>query len=132
VKDENGDLLADSDNILNRWKDYFSQLLNVHNVSDVRQIEIHTAERLVSGRSRLEVEIAIAKMEKYKSPCSEQIPSELIQAGGEMLLSAIHKLINSVWNKEELPYQWKESIIVPMHKKGDKTDCNNYHGISLL
>jgi hypothetical protein len=49
-----------------------------------------------------------------------------------MLLSAIHKLINSVWNKEELPDQWKESIIVPIHKKGDKTDCNNYHGISLL
>jgi hypothetical protein len=40
VKDENGDLLADSHSILNRWKNYFSQLLNVHNVSDVRQIEV--------------------------------------------------------------------------------------------
>jgi hypothetical protein len=49
-----------------------------------------------------------------------------------MLLSAIHKLINSIWNKEELPVQWKESIIVPIHKKGGKTDCNNYRGISLL
>jgi hypothetical protein len=38
IKDENGDLLADSHNILNRRKNYFSQLLNVHNVSDVRQI----------------------------------------------------------------------------------------------
>jgi hypothetical protein len=38
VKDENGDLLTDSHNSLNRWKNYFSQLLNVHNVSDVRQI----------------------------------------------------------------------------------------------
>jgi hypothetical protein len=38
VKNENGDLLADFQNILNRWKNYFSQLLNVHNVSDVRQI----------------------------------------------------------------------------------------------
>jgi hypothetical protein len=47
VKDENGDLLADSHNILNRWKNYFSQLLNVQSVSDVRQIEIHTAEQLV-------------------------------------------------------------------------------------
>jgi hypothetical protein len=46
VKDENGDLLADSYNILNRWKNYF-QLLNVYRVSDVRQIEIHTAEPLV-------------------------------------------------------------------------------------
>jgi hypothetical protein len=95
VKDENGDL-ADSHNILNRWKDYFSQLSNVHNVSDVRQIEVHTAEPLVPGPSRLEVEIAIAKLKKYKSPSSDEIQAELIQAGGEILLSAIHKLINYV------------------------------------
>jgi len=44
----------------------------------------------------------------------------------------IHKLINSVQNKEELPQQWKESIIVPIFKKGDKTDCSNYKGLSLL
>jgi hypothetical protein len=97
--------LADSHNILNRRKNYFSQLSNVHNISDVRQIEEHTAETLVPGPSRLEVEIAIAKLKKYRSPGSDQIPTELIQAGGEILLSAIHKLINSVWNKEELPDQ---------------------------
>jgi 3'-phosphoadenosine 5'-phosphosulfate sulfotransferase len=85
MKDENGELLADSHSILNKWKNYFSQLLNVHNVSNVRQIEVHS----------------------------------------------IHKLVNSVRNKEELPDQWKESI-VPIHKKGDKTDCNSYPGISLL
>jgi hypothetical protein len=34
--------------------------------------------------------------------------------------------------KEELPHQWKESIVVRIHKKGDKTDCSNYRGISLL
>jgi hypothetical protein len=112
VKDENGDLLADFHNIWNRWKNYFSQLLNVHNISEVRQIEVHMAEPLLPGPSHLEVEIAIAKLKKYRSPRSDQIPAELIQAGGEMLLSAIHKLINSVWNKEELPDQWKESIIV--------------------
>jgi hypothetical protein len=44
----------------------------------------------------------------------------------------IQKLITSIWNKEELPNQWKESIIVPIHKTGDKTDFNNYHEISLL
>jgi hypothetical protein len=43
MKDENGDLLADSHNIINRWKNYFSQLLNVHYVGDVRQIEVHMA-----------------------------------------------------------------------------------------
>jgi hypothetical protein len=62
VKDENGDLLADSHNILDRWMIHFSLLLNAHNISDVRQIEVHTAEPLVPGPSRLEVEIAIAKL----------------------------------------------------------------------
>jgi hypothetical protein len=101
-------------------------------VSVVMQIEIHTAEPLVPGPSHLEVEISIAKLKKYKSSGSDQIPAELYQAGGEILVSVIHKLINSIWNKEELPDQWKESIIVPIHKTDDKTDCNNYHGISLL
>jgi hypothetical protein len=111
-------------------KKYFSQLTNVHDVSGIRQIEVHTAEPLVPGLSRLEVEIAIAKLKKYKSPGSDEIPAELILAGGEVLLSAIHKLINSVWNKEELPDQWKESITVSVHKKRNKTYCNNYRGIS--
>jgi hypothetical protein len=47
VKDENGSLPADSHNILNRWKNYYSQFLNVYMVSDVSQIEIHTAEGIV-------------------------------------------------------------------------------------
>jgi hypothetical protein len=66
VKDENGDLLADPHNILNRWKNYYSQL-SVHRVSDVRQIEIHTTEPLVSEPSPYEIEIAIVKFKKYKS-----------------------------------------------------------------
>jgi hypothetical protein len=65
VKDENVDLLANSHNILNRWKNCFSQLLNVHNVSDVRLIEVHTAKPLVPRPSRLEVEIVITKLKKY-------------------------------------------------------------------
>jgi hypothetical protein len=104
----------------------------VHSVSDVKQIEVHMAEPLVPGPSRLEVEIPSAKLKKYKSPGSDQIPAELIQAGGEMSLSVIHKLINSIWKKKESPDQWKDSIVVPGHKKGDKTDSNNYRGISPL
>jgi hypothetical protein len=49
-----------------------------------------------------------------------------------ILLSEIHKLIHSVWNKEEFPVQWKESIIVPVHKKGDKTVCHNYLAINFI
>jgi hypothetical protein len=105
VKDEKGDLLADSHNILNRWKNYFSLLLNVHRISDVTQIEIHTAEPSAPIPSSLEIENAIAKLKRYKSPRSYRIPAELIQTEGEILHSKIHKLFNSIWNEEEVPDQ---------------------------
>jgi hypothetical protein len=88
--------------------------MGVHNV---RQMDIHTAEPLVPEPSLVEVEIAIGKLRSYKSPGSDNIPAELIKAGDETLCSEIHKIICSTWNKEELPQQWKESIIVPIHKK---------------
>jgi hypothetical protein len=50
----------------------------------------------------------------------------------ERLTTVIHKLIKLYLDKEELPDKLKESIIVPVHNKGYKTDCSNYHGISLL
>jgi hypothetical protein len=81
--------------------------------SDARQIEVHTGEPLVPGPSRLEVEIAIANLRKYKSPGSDKIPAELIQAGGEILLFAIHKLFGIRKNclisgRSLLLYQFKK------------------------
>jgi hypothetical protein len=46
--------------------------------------------------------------------------------------SEIYKLILSIWNKEELPEGWKDSITVPTYKKDDKTNCSNCKGKSLL
>jgi hypothetical protein len=88
-------------------------------------MDVHTAEQLVPEPSLVEVEIAIGKLKSYKSLDTDQ-------SRGEILFSEICKLICSVWNKKELPQQWKVSIILPIHKKGDKTDCNNYQEISLL
>ena len=56
VKDEKGDLVADSQGIVARWRNYFSQLFNVHGVKDVGQAEIHTTEPLVPEPSASEVE----------------------------------------------------------------------------
>jgi hypothetical protein len=78
------------------------------------------------------VDIAIGKLKSYKSLRTDQILAELIEAEGETLCSQIQKLICSIWNNEELPQQWKEYVIIPIHMKGDSTDCNNYRGISLL
>jgi hypothetical protein len=73
-------------------KNYFSQLLNVHRVSDVRRIEIYTLQSLVPDPSPFEVEIATANLERYKSQGSDQILTVLFRAGGEILCSEIHKL----------------------------------------
>ena len=80
VKDEKGDLVADPHSIMVKWIKYFFQLLNIHEVKDVRQAEIHIVEPLVPEPSAFEVELAIEKQKK--SPGIDQIPAELIKAGG--------------------------------------------------
>jgi len=64
VKDEKGELVADPHSIMARWRNYFSQLLNVHEDNDIRQAEIHTVEPLVPEPSAFEVELAIGKLKK--------------------------------------------------------------------
>jgi hypothetical protein len=77
--------------------------LNVYGDNDDRQTEVHTAEPLVPEPSAFEVEMAIEKRKRYKSPAIDQTQAELIKAGGSKICSEIHKLINSIWNKEEWP-----------------------------
>jgi hypothetical protein len=106
--------------------------LNVYGEGGVRQTEMHTAESFVPGPSASEVGVAIGKLRRYKSPGVDQITAELIQAGGETLRSEIHMLIKLIWNKDELPHQWKESIAEPTHKQGEKIDCNNHRHIIAI
>ena len=115
VKDDKGDLVADSHSILTRWRNYFSQILNVHGVNDARETEIHTAEPLIPERSASEFGLVIEKLKSHKLPGIDQIPAELIKVGGKTICCEIHKLIISIWNKEELPEEWKETIIVPIY-----------------
>jgi hypothetical protein len=94
VRDEKGDLVADSHSILGRWMNHFSQLLNIHGVNDVRQTELHTAEPVVSEPSVFGVELAIEK------PGIDQISAEFIRESGRRFRSEIYKLIrrNCLWS----------------------------------
>jgi hypothetical protein len=103
VKDEKGELVADYHSILARWRNHFSQLLIIHGINDVRQTEVHMAQPLVSEPSAFEVKMTIEKLKRHKSTGIDQIPGELIKAGGRTIHTEIHKLIISIWNKEELP-----------------------------
>ena len=109
VKDETGDLVTGSYSILARWREYFSQLLNVHGVHEVRQTETHTAEPLVPEPSAFEVDLAIEKLKSHKSPGVDQIPAELIKEGGRIIRYQIHKLIVSIWNKEGMVIHFYDS-----------------------
>jgi hypothetical protein len=87
---------------------------------------MHTAKPFMPEASASEVEGAVGKLKRHKSPGVDQIPAELIQAGEEALCLEIRKLIKLIWNKEELPHQWNESVVAPVDERGDKTDCSNY------
>jgi hypothetical protein len=91
--------------------------------------EIHTTEPLVPEPNDFQGGLAIEKLKSHKSPGFDQIPAEFIKAVGSLSCGEIHKLIISILDKEELPEEWKESIIIPIYRKDDKTDCSNYRDI---
>jgi hypothetical protein len=82
VKDKRGGLLVDPHKILNMLKNYFCQLMNVHEVGGVKQTEMSTAELFVPEPCVSEFEVAVGKLKRCKSPCVDHIPAELIQVGG--------------------------------------------------
>jgi hypothetical protein len=93
---------------------------------------MYTAEPLVPEPSTFEVEMAIEKLKRNKLPGIDQIPAELIEARSRTIRSEIHQFVHFICNEEELREQWKESIVFCICKKGDRTDCSNYRGVSLL
>jgi hypothetical protein len=97
-----------------------------------RQTNIHIAQPLVSEPSAFEIEMATEKLKRHKSPGTDQLPAELIKAGVRKIHSEIHKLTNSISNKEEFPEQWQETITVSIYERSDKTDSSTYRGITLL
>jgi hypothetical protein len=66
---------------------------------------------------------AATRADRHESPGTDHS-----QANGRTMVSDIHKLINPIWNKEEFPQHWKESISAAIYK-GDKAKCCNYCGI---
>ena len=95
VQNERGDLITNPPNsIWARWRNHFSQLVNIHGVNDVRQTAKHTAEPLVSKLSAFEDEMAIDELNRQKSPGTDQILAEFIKAWVEQFtLRSINLLI---------------------------------------
>jgi hypothetical protein len=77
-----------------QWRKHFFQFFSAHGVNDARQTAIHTAERLEPEPSAIQFEMVIEKLKRLKSPGIDQIPAELIRAGGRTIRSKIHKLLS--------------------------------------
>ena len=81
---------------------------------------------------REEVEIAVASLKKGKSAGVDNIPAELVQAGGETMIDVLTEICNRIWRTGEWPTAWTQSLIITLPKKGNLQLCQIYRTISLI
>ena len=81
---------------------------------------------------REEVEAAVKSPKKGKSTRVDNIPSELVQTGGEALTDMLLIICNSIWRAGEWPTPWTQSLIITLPNKGNLQLCQNYRTISLI
>ena len=79
-----------------------------------------------------QVRKAIVQMTNNKASSSDGIPSEIYKHGGEILIHHLHQIFLKIWNIEEIPQDLNDAMIVTIFKKGNRADCGNFRGISLL
>ena len=136
VKDRDGRVITEGEKVRERWKEYFQQLYNDPNPVDrtiLQELDSGGNSDDAPGIMLEEVARATRKLKTRKSPGLDNISTEEIQAATEgMGIQFLHRLCKQIWEDEIFPLDWKRAIIVPIHKKKDKLDCNNYRGISLL
>ena len=81
---------------------------------------------------RERVEIAVASLKKGKSAGVDNIPAELVQAGGETMIDVLTEICNRIWGTGEWPTPWIRSLNITLPKKGNLQLCQNYKTISLI
>ena len=81
-----------------------------------------------------ELSKAIDSLASGKAPGSDSIPPEVIKAGKQSsLLEHLHVLLLQCWEEGTMPQDMRDANIITLYKnKGERSDCNNYRGISLL
>ena len=132
IKYQIGEMLTDDVKIKERWREYFSNLLNVENARE-QLGEVPTVEGPVQEISREEVKKATESMKKRNAAGCSRLPTDLVKHLGESGVDMMHEILKRVWEEEQMPEEWEKSEIVPIYKqKGDPLECGNFRGIELL
>ena len=136
IQNQGGKILQSQDEIIQQWTKHCSSLYKDQGGGDsmTKDLETITSTSTEGPQDILysEVEEAIRTLKRNKSPGSDEITAEMIQAGEEQLVRQIHLLFNEAWNENIIPEEWSKSILVPIPKKGDLSQCANYRSISLI
>ena len=133
IQDRSGKWLTEERQVLNRWTEYCSELYNYKANGDPSVLYcLQTDTENDHPILRTDVEAAVQSQKKVKSDGVENIPSELIQTGGEDVITALTTICNNIWQTGEWPTQWTQSLVITLPKKGNRQQCQNYRTISLI
>jgi len=129
-------LLTDKESILSRWTQHFQVLFEANQKVQENAIQaIPQSPLLTNLDSPLaleEVAKAVKQLKSGKAAGGDAIPPELWINGGPLVVSKLHELFTACWTAGTIPQELKDAVIVTLFKKGDKSDCSNYRGITLL
>lgn len=136
LRSEEGTILQSKDEIKGRWTQYCSALYTDPGGGDEAMKELEEITPPINEDPPdilyAEVQAAINTLKRNKSPGPDGITAEMLQAGGEQLARQIHQVCNKAWREGTIPDDWGKSILVPIPKKGDLSNCANYRTISLI
>ena len=137
LKSKTGEIIKDEAEQLKRWIEHYLELYaTVNTVSSTALDDIPDMplmEELDAIPTQEELSKAIDRLACGKAPGSDGIPPEALKNGKTVLLQPLHELLVLCWEQGYIPQDMKDANIVTLYKnKGDRSDCNNYRGISLL
>ena len=129
IKDENGNVMVNSEAVLKRWKEYFEKLMNEENNRDPR---IEKAE-VVNKEVNCVCKKALRRMKKGKAVGPDELPVEVWKCMGEMGIKFLTRLFNRLLMGERMPEEWRRNVLIPIYKdKGDAQCFGNNRGIKLM
>ena len=133
IKSTDGTVLITEQKVIERWENYFRELLNRAEPEEPLEGQEYQRAEVEDVIPTLEeVRKAMKSMKNSKAPGEDNLTAELFKSGGECLERKMTRLVQKIWRNERIPQSWSVGIIIPLHKKGDKSLCSNYRGICLL